>query len=385
MNIIKRMLNFVCVLIKMIFSKICFIFKINNKKIVFDNFNGRGYGCNPKYIAEEIIKENLNYKMVWLVQNMNEEIPKQIKKVKYGSISALYELATAKIWIDNVRNYKGVPKKKNQFYIQTWHGTLGFKKVEEEAEAFLSANYVKDAKNDGKITDIMMTDNSIQENIFKNHYWYNGKVLVKGIPKNDILTNVPEGLKEKVYRYFNIDMDKKIVLYAPTFRNNANMNVYKFDYHYCCKVLSEKFGGQFVMLLRLHPNICQYDNLFEYDDMVLNASNYPDIQELVAVCNIGISDYSGVDFDVSRMGKPLFLICKDLNTYVKEERQFILELETLPFKVNITEKEMIEDIKMFSQEEYNIKCNDFFKKINLVSSDHASIDVVNIIKEKIGG
>ena len=95
------------------------ILKIDNKKIVFDNFNGKGYGDNPKYIAEELIKEKVDCKIIWVVSNINEEIPKEIKKVKYGSIKSLWEYATAKVWIDNVRNYKGVKKKRNQFYIQT--------------------------------------------------------------------------------------------------------------------------------------------------------------------------------------------------------------------------------------------------------------------------
>ena len=88
--------------------------KINPKKIVFDNFLGKGYGCNPKYIAEELIKQNVDCEMVWLVSDLNSEMPSKIRKVKYGSLKAYYELATAKVWIDNVRNYKGVEKKKDQ-------------------------------------------------------------------------------------------------------------------------------------------------------------------------------------------------------------------------------------------------------------------------------
>ena len=131
MKIVKKILKWVYKEIKLIFAKIFYldIFKIQNNKIVFDNFLGKGYGCNPKYIAEEIIKEQLDYELVWPVKDIKSEMPQQIRKVKYGSIRALYELATAKVWIDNVRNYKGIDKKEQQFYIQKWHWSIGLKKV----------------------------------------------------------------------------------------------------------------------------------------------------------------------------------------------------------------------------------------------------------------
>ena len=173
------------------------IFKINNKKIVFDNFNGKGFGCNPKYIATELIKENVDCDMVWLVNDMNTEMPKEIRKVKYGSFKSYYELTTAKIWIDNVRNYKGIPKKKKQFYIQTWHASIGFKKCEADIEKLLPEQYVKEAKNDGQITDLMISDSNFVTNVFKSAFWYNGKIEQIGLPRNDILNELPEKIKKK--------------------------------------------------------------------------------------------------------------------------------------------------------------------------------------------
>ena len=183
-------------------------FKIDDKKIVFDNFNGKGYGCNPKYIAEEIIRQNINCDMVWLVEDFAEEMPSQIRKVKYGSLKSMYEFATARVWIDNVRNYKGIPKKEGQFYIQTWHAGLGLKKAEKDIEKSLSPEYVKDAKNDGKITDLMLSNCKFITNLYRKSYWYEGEVLEEGFPRNDILINIPKHIKEKVYKYFDINDDK---------------------------------------------------------------------------------------------------------------------------------------------------------------------------------
>lgn len=361
------------------------IFKINNKKIVFDNFNGKGFGCNPKYIATELIKENVDCDMVWLVNDMNTEMPKEIRKVKYGSFKSYYELTTAKIWIDNVRNYKGIPKKKKQFYIQTWHASIGFKKCEADIEKLLPEQYVKEAKNDGQITDLMISDSNFVTNVFKSAFWYNGKIEQIGLPRNDILNELPEKIKKKVYDYFKIEYSKKIVIYAPTFRKEEKEDYIKFDYHKCCKILSEKFGGEFVLLIRLHPNDVEHAKQIKEDEFVKNATLYPDIQELLAVSKVGITDYSSVAFDLAIVGKPVFLLCKDYENFIKKERDLFFDMKELPFSLNLIEEELYKSIQEFSIDEYNKICAEFYDRddIKPVKTSQASYKIVQIIKEKI--
>lgn len=115
--------------------------KIQRNKILFENFNGNGFGCNPKYIALEILNRKLPYDLVWLVKNVHDKnFPKGIRLVDYNSDEAFYEYATAKIWISNYRKYphlkKGLIKKNNQIYIQTWHGSLGIKKLDADVDNF---------------------------------------------------------------------------------------------------------------------------------------------------------------------------------------------------------------------------------------------------------
>ena len=99
---------------------------LKKNKLVFCNLHGNGYGGNPKYIAEEIIAQGLNYDLVWLLRKDLLEkchFPPSIRIVQYGTLEALYELVSAKIWINNVNgDFFYIPKRENQFYIQTWHG-----------------------------------------------------------------------------------------------------------------------------------------------------------------------------------------------------------------------------------------------------------------------
>ena len=107
-----------------LFKKHLYPLPLDNNKIIFSNFTGRGYGCNPKYITEEIIKRKLPYNIVWLIneENNNNDIPHpQIKIIPYKSINALKEIATAKIWLTNVRLIPffkvGLEKKATKFIL----------------------------------------------------------------------------------------------------------------------------------------------------------------------------------------------------------------------------------------------------------------------------
>ncbi len=384
MNVIKKVLKVFYRFLKKVFAKIFLlkIFKINNRKIVFDNFLGKGYGCNPKYIAEEIIKEKLDYDMVWLVKDKKEDIPKKIRKVKYGSIRALYELATAKVWIDNVRNSKGINKKKEQFYIQTWHGAIGLKAVEKEVEDTLSMEYVKEAKYDGSITNLLITNNKDQEEYMKKNFWYSGEIAYIGTPRNDIIYQTTSDIKDKVYQYFKIPTYKKIVLYAPTFRKETDMEVYKFNYMKCCEVLRDKFGQEFVMLIRLHPNISNYSNEFKYNASIINATSYPDMQELLASASIIITDYSSVSFEVGLVKKPVFLLAKDLKEYTENDRKLLYHFDEIPFLIAESENELYKNIEEFSKEEYDNRVEQFHKKIGLIHNSNSAKDIVNRIKKE---
>ena len=113
------------------------------KKVVLSSYWGKGYGDNPKYITEEILKQGLDWDIVWMTNGTNMNYPQGVRTVLYGSNDALRELASAKMWVDNVRNSLQPPKKKNQVYPQTWHGGVSFKCVEKAAEKLSSLELLK--------------------------------------------------------------------------------------------------------------------------------------------------------------------------------------------------------------------------------------------------
>ena len=359
------------------------VLPIKKRKIVFQNFSGRGYGDSPKYIAEAIINNNLDYDMVWLCNDMTEEMPATIRKVKYGSIKAYIEMATAGIWINNVWTGIYSMKRKGQFFLQTWHGSISMKKIEKAAASTLSHEYIRVAKRMSRKCDLMISNTRWLTEQYNNDFWYDGEILEKGLPRLDILYNTPNSVMMKVHMYFGIPEEKKIVLFAPTFRKNEDINNYVFNYSKCCKMLEEKFEKEYVMLVRLHPNAAIYQGQLPFDNGIFNATDYPDMQELLAASDILITDYSSSMFEMGMIGKKVFLLAKDYEDYTNKERSgMMFTLTELPFQMAFSEEELMLNIKNYDEEKNVRIVEDFFDALGVVKNNNSAVEILKRIEEK---
>lgn len=357
--------------------------KINEKKIVFVSYYGAGYGDNPKAIADYIIENNLNFELVWLLDtNKNDglDMPKEVKKVKYGSIRSLYELSTAKVWVDNCRKQYFPKKKKGQIYIQTWHGSLALKKIEADAPS-LPIQYVNMAKNDSSVIDVILSGCEFKTNVYKNSFWYSGEVLNIGTPRADVFFNEEKILqnKKKVLDFYNLEDDVKILMYAPTFRQSHNLDIYKLDYSKLESILVHKFGGKWKIIVRLHPNIAHLADELRLPNTVLNVTSYKDMQELLCASDIVITDYSGLMFDFYIMNRPLFLFCTDLEEYTSKDRELYFDFKELPFDLAKSNGELCDRIKEFDYQKYFSDVNLFKKNIGFCEAGYSCIEIIKYI------
>lgn len=368
------------------YSYFYWLFPIKRNKIVVSNFRGKGYGDNGKYIVEEILRQELQYDIVWLLKKEligKVEIPSKIRIVEYGSLKSLYELATAKVWIDNCRKSFYPPKRKTQYYIQTWHSPLRLKKIEKDAESNLSKSYLKRAKKDAKNCDLMIAGSDFSWNIYRNSFWYEGKILKCGTPRCDLFFSENPSYKKKVYESFGILPDIKLVIFAPTFRNKSTVEPYLLDYTDVVRAVQERFGGEWKFLIRLHPSISDLSLPIEYNNTIINATNYDDMQQLLYAADILITDYSSCMFDMVIAQKICFIHAPDIDLYLAKERQLYFDFKELPFYFSKTMEQLIDNIRNFDTEFYNRNLRRFMEKINLYENGTASQQVVKRIKEVI--
>lgn len=387
LDLLKRKIKSYLIKNIRIISRLC---RINNKKIVVDNFFGNGYGDNPKYIVNYLIKNYPNIvEIVWFVNdNVNRNnFPNKIRLVKYNSIRAIYELSTAHIWIDNIKNnYKG-RKRRGQFYLQTWHGGIGFKKVEKAAEDTLSKNYIRDSKYDSKQIDLMISNSEWVTQNYRNNFWYDGKIVKTGLPRNDVFFNETEKVKEKVKEFYNIDPDTEIILYAPTFRNYISIDeqtkVCSFNYKKVIQAFENRFGKKFVLVKRMHPNVADQIPVIE-NNSIKDGSRYPDMQELLVASFALITDYSSSVFDFMLKSDKIFIFAKDYEQYIKKDRKIEFNIrKDLPFVFSHNEDELLANINSFNDQGVHEKIIEFEKKVKLLDDGLASQRVSNILIDKI--
>lgn len=328
---------------------------LKRKKILFSNFDGRGFADNPKYIAKEMYERKSGYELYWILQNpraQGQELPDYLKPVKAGSFAHIYHMATSKFWVNNVRIASYFKKRKNQIYIQTWHAGLGFKKIEKDVEDTLSAEYIAMAKRDSRAIDLIVSNGSFMTGHFKRIFWYNGEFLEKGHPRNDILCLNKQEDKERIRKQLGIEGGKKLALYAPTFRASYGLDVYDLDYERVLDCLQKKFGGEWVMLIRLHPNLFdKFNQLNIKSNRILNVSAYSDMQELLLVSDAMFTDFSSAMFEFAIMDKPCFLYASDLYEYL-DERGLLITLDEVPFPQSDHNDKLAELIEQYEREAY---------------------------------
>ena len=365
-----------------------YVFPINSKKIVVVSYYGKGFSDNPKYIVNKLTEIRPDLKIYWAIKKKGyrASLPSNITPIKYKSVAYVYHMITAKVWLDNARKPQYEQKKASQIYIQAWHGSNAIiKKVEKDAQTKLSKEYINSAKNDAAQTDLMIAGSSFGKDKYRESFWYpDGEILSAGSPRNDVFFNNTEVIKDKVYKKFNLDKDIKFVLYAPTFKENHSIDANLLDFKKITDSLETRFGGKWILAIRLHPNIengLANSNIGALD-CIIDATNYDDMQELLVASSAMITDYSSSVFDYMLTKRPIFICAPDYEEYVAE-RGVYFDMRSLPFPYSDTEKSLCDSIVRFNEIEFDNMCTDFMKSIEVYDNGTASITVAQWIVDKL--
>lgn len=351
------------------------LFKIEKNKIILSSLNGKGYGENPKYICENIINKKYPYKLYWSVKKLDYSMPKEIEQIKIYSLRWFYHMATAKMWINDSRFPSFVRKRKGQYYLQTWHSSLRLKKIEKDVADKLPTSYICDAKNDSRMIDLIICGSEFSKNTFSNSFWYNGEISMIGTPKFDIyFCDNKETIKKAIYKKYNIESDKKIVLYAPTFRSSKKNFSGSIDFNI---FLNDSRFKDYIFLVRLHPEATN-KNL---TDNIINVTDYPNFQDLLISSELLITDYSGCCFDALIEKKPCILYVPDLDEYIAKERDLYFDFDSLPFVVLENIEDLKNNILKFDYDNYLKNINLFNSKVKLNEFGNATDKVVDKINE----
>lgn len=352
---------------------------IKRNRVLLIGYYGSQYGCNPKYISQELVK---NYsdkvEVVWAFVHPSKHNVQGAKIVKYNSPAYFYMLATSKVICTNYRMTSNFVKRADQKYIQTWHSSLRLKKIEGDTESTLPEHYVRMAKQDSAKIDYVLAGCQKSHDTFANSFWYSGNILDFGTPRNDLLIQNPTELKAEVKKRLSIPLHKKIVLYAPTFRKDKGTECYNLDFARVCTALEKRFGEEWTVVLRLHPHLSG-TNIFKDMDNVVDATSYDDIQELLLTSDVLISDYSSLMFDFAISGKPVLLYASDLEEYCRNDRALYFDVHSLPFPIARDNDSLVAAVQDFCPSRYSDALKRFNKSVGTFEEGNASSKVSELI------
>jgi len=363
------------------------LWPVKRGRVMLVSWNGAQYNCNPRAIAEAILKNKdvsktfeLNY--AFIAPDCFPEVPQQIHKVQIGSLEYYRLLATSQFIISNIR-FAGINfpyKKSRQYYIQTMHGGHGLKRVEMDAD--LPASYQKSLLEDAKWTDLMISDSRFWTELAHTAFRFPGEVLEVGLPRNDIFfatDSEKQKIRARVLDYVGLSENEesiRLLIYTPTFRSNGRREVYGFDTSRVANALKNKFSGNWYVLVSSHPNMrTYYKEIYDFSNPILkDVGLYPDLQDILIAGDVCITDYSSAGMEFCLDGRPAFLLAKDMSDY---DRGFYFDMHTLPWPLAETDEELIHNIETFDEKTYQEALERFNRDvIGLNETGHASEAVV---------
>ena len=244
-------------------------------------------------------------------------------------------------------------------YIQTWHGTP-LKRLANDMKVVrmpgtTTANYKKNFYAEASRWDRLVSPNRYSSDIFKSAFWMDeDRIWEIGYPRNDVLVNRQNDTEyiEQIKRDLNLPADKKVIMYAPTWRDDefVKKGQYLFDLKINLANLQKEIGDEYVILLRMHYLIANALDLHGYDDFAIDVSNYNDISELYLISDALITDYSSVMFDFGILKRPQFFFAYDIEKYDKGLRGFYMDyMNDLPGEIITDEFKLAEELKQIDQ------------------------------------
>ncbi|MBE6241312.1 MAG: glycerophosphotransferase [Bacteroidales bacterium] len=338
------------------------------------------YACNPRYLTEYLLDNYPDFEIYWVFKRSVDikGIDKRVKCIRRYSWKQIVVANTAEYIVSNnridpFRLYWC--KREGQKYMMLWHGGVALKKIEKDAEDKLSYKYLQTAKYDSKACDLMISGCDFQTRLLKEKFWYDGEILEKGIPRNDIFfkTELHGEMRKKICGRYNIPEGNSIVLYAPTFRKNRSIDPYRIDWNNVIPALRKTSGNKEVtVLLRLHPNLIGSVDVTPLlnNPAVIDVTLYHDMQELLCISDILITDYSSSMFDFTMQWRPCFLYATDIEQY---DRGYYFDFRDLPYPVATDEASLIDIIENFDKDKYNEDLKQFFnERVGLFEDGNAS-------------
>lgn len=356
--------------------------------VFVESFFGKSYSDSPKYLYEYLYDTyGDQYRYIWCLNKRAPEMKGHPSICKRHTLRYVYYTSRAKYFICNTRQPAWFKKREGVVFLETWHGTP-LKKLAFDLDDIhaVSQDHKKLFYRQSKAWNYLISANRFSTDVFERAFCYPREQIIEvGYPRNDVLySERADEIAREVKKEFGIPEGKRVILYAPTWRDNQfyGKAKYKFTLAMDLERMRREFGKDSVLLLRTHYYIADILDLTGLEDFVYNGSQYNDVSRLYLASDICITDYSSVFFDFANLKRPMLFFAYDYEDYKGEIRGMYFDMNSeLPGPILQTNDELIDALHHIDQvtEQYKERYEQFYERFCSVDDGHASERAIDIV------
>lgn len=366
--------------------RLLWIFPVRKKQIFFSAYEGKQFACNPRAVFEALCADPAfgEYSFVWELNDPEKRrliSDARVSFVEHNSFAYFRAVLTSRVLLTNSGVTARLPLRKSQININTWHGGGAYKRVGYAVKSDLSSDLYELTVAGRQTTWFLSSSGIFTDVMTESVQLPPERFAPTGMPRNDVFFR-PEkcrALREKVLAFYGLEPDCFLALYAPTYRGAVGedrLDGLSFDVVRFRAALEAKFGKKAVVLLRMH----YFHAGAVASEGALSASDYPDMQELLAAADLLMTDYSSSMWDFALTGKPCLLYAPDLGDY-DTERGFYTNPETWPGLLCQTEAELLEKIAGYDEPTYREKIRTYLAECRSFDDGRATERVAALCRE----
>ncbi|WP_251020098.1 CDP-glycerol glycerophosphotransferase family protein [Streptomyces sp. ISL-98] len=359
--------------------------------VLYNSFGGKQFSDSPRAVYQELVRRGADVEHIAVVADQQAVLPAGVRGVAWGSQEWYEALARSRYVVTNVGINDWFTRREGQIVVQTWHGTP-LKRIGADLLGTPKANlaYIASLPQRSRQFSMFVSPNAFTTPIMTHAFQLKCEVLEAGYPRNDVF-HAEDRVKAaaRVREQLGIPDGKKVVLYAPTWRDDQRYGGkrFKLDQQVDLTAAEKALGDDHVFLYRKHNKVL--DSIpgagqgFVYD-----VAAYPDIADLYLIADVLITDYSSVLFDFAHSGRPMLFFTYDLEHYRDTLRGFYFDFtERAPGPLLKTSEDLVDAIRNIDSvsAEYKEKYERFVKDFCEPSDGRAAARVVDRMLETAAG
>lgn len=354
--------------------------KVDKKKVLLNNFQGMSYAGNPRAIADKMHEMDPSVKLLWLCsgREIEKTLPDYVSPVQMDTPRYFYEVATSGTWVFNIMPARGLLKRKEQLYIQTYHGDRAIKKVHYQNIGKEATDHKYAIHDD--ICDYGVVGSESGAVMFRDGIGFHGPLIREGTPRDDCLVNIDPARCRRIRESLQVSDDVRLLLYAPTFRAGNAALKSRIDFERLLDHLEKTTGETWKCLYRAHFHTSSIQMKESHADRFIDVSKYPDMADLLMVSDMLLSDYSSSSGDFCITGKPVIMFIDKEEGY---SRSLVVDMEASPFMVVHSQTELEDLISSLDEEKVKANDEELIRFFGIHETGHAAEAVCRVILEHI--